>query len=553
LATDANVPVLIVGGSLVGLTASVLLAARGVPHLLVERHPGTAIHPRAASFHQRTMEIYRSVGLQGEIEAAAAREFVQNGAIVAVDSLAGRELACFYRSYNDDVEGLSPTSRLFITQVGLEPILRDRAQALGADLRFGTELQEISFDDDGISAVMRPPDGGPAATVHARYLIAADGAHSPIRESLDIGMKGRGSFADCATIYFRADLRVLIGDRNLSVVYINRPDLLAFFRFAISGDAGFLAVFATFDEAGRADRNVARDLSVERAANLVRVALGVDADFPVQVEGVQPWTAAASAAERFCRGRIYLCGDAAHVMPPTGGFGGNTGIGDAHNLVWKLAMVLRGEAEPALLDSYDAERRPYGALVVEQAYRRFVDRVDPSLPADGLAPPFDDASIELGAVYRSGAVIDDDTRMAAPLDDPRTSGGAPGTRLRHVPLRREAEMLSTLDLAGPGFSLLAGRDGSSWVEEARARRLDAYRIAPDGDATDPEDRFERSCGIGRGGAVLVRPDGVVAWRSIGADDAATRLDHVLRRICGRSPTAARTPGAITAPAAAGTP
>ena len=124
--SDLEVPVLIVGGSLVGLTASALLGAHGVPNLLVERHRGTAIHPRAASFHQRTMEVFRELGLQDAVEAAAAREFVQNGAIIAVESLSGKELVHFYTSFNDGVEGLSPTARLFITQIGLEPMVRRR-------------------------------------------------------------------------------------------------------------------------------------------------------------------------------------------------------------------------------------------------------------------------------------------------------------------------------------------------------------------------------------------------------------------------------------------
>src|SRR5919112_911629 len=145
---ERHVPVLIVGGSLVGLSASVLLADQGVPHLLVESHRGTAIHPRAASFHQRTMEVFRSVGLQEAVERAAAREFRQGGAIVAVESLGGKELAYFYRWYNDGVEGLSPTDRLFLTQVGLEPILRQRASELGAEQLFGTDLVSFEQRDD---------------------------------------------------------------------------------------------------------------------------------------------------------------------------------------------------------------------------------------------------------------------------------------------------------------------------------------------------------------------------------------------------------------------
>src|SRR5262249_53204315 len=147
---------------------------------------GTAIHPRAASFHQRTMEIFRGVGLQAEIEAAAAQEFVQGGAIVAVESLCGRELKYFYKSYNDGVEGLSPTSRLFITQVALEPLIRERAAALGADHPFGTELVSFEQDADRVHAVIRSRDVGEEQLVHARYLVAADGAHSLIRERLGI-------------------------------------------------------------------------------------------------------------------------------------------------------------------------------------------------------------------------------------------------------------------------------------------------------------------------------------------------------------------------------
>src|SRR3954467_11161754 len=172
---EPDVPVLIAGGSLVGLTASALLAAQGVPHLLVERHRGTAVHPRAASFHQRTMEIFRSAGLQQAVEEAAAREFVQNGAIVSMRSLADPEMTFFFRHFNEGVEHLSPTSRLFVTQIGLEPLLRDRARELGAEHRYATELVSIAQDDDGVTAVVRDRDGGAEQKVRADYLVAADG------------------------------------------------------------------------------------------------------------------------------------------------------------------------------------------------------------------------------------------------------------------------------------------------------------------------------------------------------------------------------------------
>jgi 2-polyprenyl-6-methoxyphenol hydroxylase-like FAD-dependent oxidoreductase len=535
---EQEVPVLVVGGSLVGLTTSVLLASHGVRHMVIERHRGTAIHPRAASFHQRTMEIFRSVGLQQAVEAAAEREFVQNGAIISVDALSGKELACFYRSFNEGVEDLSPTSRLFITQVGLEPVLRERARELGADQHYATEMVSFEQDDAGVVAVLRPRDGGPERRVRAQYMVAADGAHSFVRGQLGIGMTGRGSFADCVTIYFKADLRALIGDRNLSVVYVNQPELLAFFRFSITGDAGFLAVFATFDKDGTRSSHVDHP-SAARCAALVRAALGVPAEFPIAIDDVQPWNASAVTATAFRRGRVFLARDAAHLMPPTGGFGGNTGIADAHNLAWKLVMVLGEAAGPGLLDSYESERKPQCELIVEQAYARYVKRVDPSLPATNLAPLFDDAAIELGSVYCSDAILEEQEQKrsaTALLEDPRKPSGSPGTRVPHIILRRNGAPVSTLDLSETGFVLLAGTGGRDWTEAGNALAaagvpLKVHRIAPDGDLADPDGRFEKTVGVGAQGALLLRPDGVIGWRTRGRHaDPRARLDEVMRRL-----------------------
>src|SRR3954447_26687570 len=211
----------------------------------------------------------------------------------------------FFRNFNEGVEQLSPTSRLFITQIGLEPLLRQAAQELGAEHRYATELVTVEQDADGVTAVLRPRDGGAEETVRADYLVAADGAHSPVRARSGIGMAGRGSFADCVTIYFRADVRELLGNRNLSVVYVNHPELLGFFRFSITGDAGFLAVFSTVDQDGTRDTHVADDLDTARCVELVRKALG-RSDIAVEVDNVQRWTAAASHAERFSDRRIFL-------------------------------------------------------------------------------------------------------------------------------------------------------------------------------------------------------------------------------------------------------
>jgi 2-polyprenyl-6-methoxyphenol hydroxylase-like FAD-dependent oxidoreductase len=536
--TEQDIPVLVVGGSLVGLTASLLLAARRVPHLLVERHRGTAIHPRAAAFHQRTMEIFRGAGLQSAVESAAAREFVQNGAIIAVDALGGRELATFYRSFNEGVEQLSPTARLFITQVGLEPLLRARARELGAEHCYATAMSGCEPDGIGVRATLRARDGGGVRVVRARYLIAADGTHSSVRERCGIDMQGRGSFADCMTIYFRADVRALLAGRNLSVVYVNQPELRAFCRFAITADAGFLAVTATFDAEGRRTSRPGQDLGHGRCAALVRAALGVPADFPVAIDDVQPWTAAAATASTLRRGAVFLAGDAAHSMPPTGGFGGNTGVADVHNLVWKLGLVLEGAAGPGLLDTYETERRPQCELIVEQAYVRYVKRVDATLPAVNLAPLLDDASIELGSVYRSAAVVSEQEDSDAQLlEDPRSPSGRPGTRLPHVVLRRDGAAISSLDLAAAGFVLITGAAGGAWEEAAVALAangvpLGVCRVAADGAIHDPGGRLEQTLGISAGGAIVLRPDGVIGWRAKAADPAPRAcLTEVMRRLC----------------------
>jgi 2-polyprenyl-6-methoxyphenol hydroxylase-like FAD-dependent oxidoreductase len=535
---ERHTQVLAVGGSLVGLSTSVLLASYGVPHLVVESHPGTAIHPRAASFHQRTMEVFCSVGLQREVEEAAAREFRHGGAIVAVESLGGKELAYFYRSYNEGVEGLSPTDRLFITQVGLEPILRQRASDLGAEHLFGTDLVSFETRDDHVVSVIRPHGGGPQEEVISDYLVAADGAHSAVREQLGIPMTGHGSFADCVTIYFKADVNPLMGDRNLSVVYVNHPELTGFFRFSITGDSGFLAVFATLEPDGARNTRVGEDISGEQCVELVRTALGSVSGLPVDIESIQRWSAMAATAAAFQSGRVFLAGDAAHVMPPTGGFGGNTGVADAYNLAWKLAFATRGIAGPGLLDTYGAERRPISALTVEQAYTRYALRVDPSLPRDDLMPPLDDAAIELGAIYRSSAVHPEHAPEQQ-LDDPHARTWTVGARVPHVPLTDNGSQSSTLDAADGGFALLADHGHDVWrraagdVEESLGVAVAVKPIDP-GSLPEPAEPPAENAGPGWTGAALIRPDGVIAWKpQVPAAEAAGRLGAVMAGLLSR--------------------
>jgi 2-polyprenyl-6-methoxyphenol hydroxylase-like FAD-dependent oxidoreductase len=525
-----DVPVVIVGGSLVGLSTALFLGAQGIPSLVVERHRGTAIHPRAALVSQRTVELYRALGLQKEIEAAAAAEFVQNGAIMSVESLGGKELDWYFRSINEGVENLSPAPRLFITQIGLEPIVRRHAEASGARFEYGTEAIGMEQDDDGVTVHLRARDGGDERRVRARYAVAADGAKSPSRERLGIAMRGHGTFSDSITIYFRADVNPLIGDRNLSVIYVFHPRLQGFFRFSLAGDAGFLVVNSTIDEQGVRSTSPGEDMGEERCIEYVRRALGAP-DLPVEIESVQRWSAMADWAERFREGRVFLAGDAAHVMPPTGGFGGNCGVHDADNLAWKLGAVLRGEAGPGLLETYDAERRPVAEFTVEQAYTRYVLRLDPGLGKEHLMPIVEEAAVELGYRYHSSAVLPEPGEDGALWESPHEPTGRPGSRAPHLALARGAGAVgSTLDLARRGFALLAGPAGEPWC---RAARMAAARlgIAVETHRIDDAPEFAELYGTGDAGAVLLRPDGYVAWRARSAPvDGEATLCRALEQI-----------------------
>jgi 2-polyprenyl-6-methoxyphenol hydroxylase-like FAD-dependent oxidoreductase len=535
--THEDAPVLIVGGSLVGLSMAVFLGHHGVPSLVVERHRGTAIHPRAALVSQRTMETYRVMGLQQDIEDAAAREFVQNGAIVSVESLGGKELDWYHRFINEGVETISPSARLFLTQIGLEPILLRAAERLGARVEYASEAVAVEQDADGVATVVRPRDGGPDRTVRTQYLVAADGAHSPVRERLRIGCLGHGSFSDSITIYFKADVRRLMGDRNLSVVYVFGPHLQGFFRFSIDLQAGFLVVNSTTDDEGTRSVRIGEDMSEQTCVRYVREALG-DPDLAVEIENVQRWAATAEYAERFREGRVFLAGDAVHVMPPTGGFGGNCGVQDAYDLAWKLAYVLHGSAGDELLGTYDAERRPVAAFTTEQAYTRYVLRLDPSLGKENLMPIVDEAAVEIGYGYRSPAVTgaaDED----ALWEDPREPSGKPGFRAPHAVIEVDGVKRSTLDLYGRDFALLAGSDGDAWCAAARSLgtpprvTIDAYRLGAD--VAGPAASLESLHGTGPEGAVLVRPDGFVAWRaSATPPDPESELSQALASALGRS-------------------
>jgi 2-polyprenyl-6-methoxyphenol hydroxylase-like FAD-dependent oxidoreductase len=521
--TDIEVPVLIVGGSLVGMTAALLLGHHGVRPLVVEYHRGTAIHPRAASVTQRTMEVFRSVGLEQAVRTKSEAQFVQDAGVVACETLVGGATAHYIANFNDGIRDVSPTVRVFLSQNVLEPTLKEDAEKHGARILFSTECVSFEQDAEGVTAVLRHRDTAEQQTVRARYLIAADGAHSRVRQELGVRMRGHGTLSKSVTIYFRANLRRLLEGKLWAVVYANHPQLRGFFRFEKPFDSAFLVV-NTVGDAARPNVDVSAGFTNERALELVRTAIG--SDIPVTIENVMHWQATADTAERLRTGRIFIAGDAAHVMPPTGGWGGNAGIQDAHNLAWKLALVLDGTAGPELLETYEEERHRIDELTVEQAYTRYVLRTDPSIPKDNMQPIVPDLNVELGYVYRSAAIIAESPAESPLHLNPRESRALPGTRAPHYWLQRRGQQVSTLDLFGRNFALLAAQDGESWRSIARevtrrtAVALDVHRVGGEG-LEDPSGGFAAAYDLEPSGCVLVRPDGFVAWRAKTAADAAS--------------------------------
>jgi len=504
-------PVLVVGGSLVGMSAALFLGHHGVRPIVVEHHRGTAIHPRAALITQRSMEAFRTVGIEKIIREESEKQFVQDGAVVAVETLAGKELARFIANLNDGVRDVSPTVRLFITQKLLEPLLQKRAEELGVDLRFTTEMLSFEQDLQGVSVVVRQRDTNETYTIHARYMIGADGPRSRIREQLRIPIEGRGILSNSITIYFRAPLAPLLRGRNLSVILVSNSVLRGFFRIEKPFETGFLVVNTTGDPS-HPNEDLWTGLTNQRCIDYLRAALGDDT-IPIAIDDVMKWNARADVATRFREGRVFLAGDAAHVMPPYGGYGGNVGIQDAHALAWKLAYVLRGSAGEQLLSTYESERRPVGSLTTEQAYTRYVTREAKYLDRGDLQTQVEDLNIEMGYLYDSLAVITENDLNNSTHENPRKSCGRPGFRAPHLWLRPG---LSTLDLFGLNFSLLTGTEGKSWV---RAAEFAAQRLGVQLDLHEiGHTSFCDSYGIGNTGAVLVRPDGFVAWRARSARD-----------------------------------
>nr|WP_280335855.1 FAD-dependent monooxygenase [Nocardia wallacei] len=345
--------ILIVGGGLVGLSAALFLRHQGVAAVLVERRPTTSPQPKARRINLRTMELFRQLELTDTVLAAAAN-LSGYQAMAAGPTLAqARRLPFTLPGGVPEWDTITPATACLCAQDELEPTLRRVARERGCDVRFGVECTEFAEDATGIEATLRAADGG-VERIRVDYLIAADGAASPIRERLGIARSGRGSLGRAVNVYFRADLRELVRGREFNLCQVDNEAVPGAFA---SVDGAFRWIFST---------SAGVDRPLDRWPQALRTAIGVP-DLPLEVLSVLPWEPGMFVADRYRCGRVFLAGDAAHVMPPYAAAGANTGIQDVHNLAWKLAHVLRGVAGPALLDSYHAERHPIGWYVADQS------------------------------------------------------------------------------------------------------------------------------------------------------------------------------------------
>lgn len=571
------------------MSASMILSTYGVESLLVSALPTTSVLPKAHVLGQRTMEFFTEVGVADEIYRLGTPQenLVHTGFYAGVSGNhpnAGRALGTLEiwgGGYRDpEYVDASPCPTANLPQIRLEPVLKARAEELTPEgIRFNHELITLTQDDSGVLSTIRDKSSGEEYQVRSQYVIGADGGRT-VNRLVGIELEGERNILDMVSVHMSADLSDVLDDDSVLLRWLTNPDFGGTMLGGVLCPMGpdnwgttseewvFHIGYPTGNpEAGDDEKVIAR----------MKTMLGLPQLEPV-VHNISVWRMEAIIADRFRVGRVFIAGDAAHKHSPTSGLGLNSAVHDIQNLCWKLAEVLAGRASDALLDTYDEERRPVILRNIELATDCTRDRfaLDAAL---GLSPQqtpeqnwaslnrlwdashpeheqfqdlannmvaaqsreFHHHGLEFGFTIDSAAVVDDGIEVAAPVDavrvyEPHTKPGHP---VPHAYLTRRGETFPLLNLTHGGrFVLVAGEDGAAWVDAARTLaasaglRLDAYTVGQ-GDVDLIDDRFSwlRKREIGREGAVLVRPDRFVAFRSLGAaDDPLAELRRAFAQI-----------------------